>query len=229
MKTSNITEETPSRQLWFVVVICFAMTFMTGGILWTFGVFFKPIENDFGWSRTLVSSGYTLLLLGHATSVVIAGRLVDRHHPRLILLVSALLIGLGISLCSQAQSINQLRFFFFLVGLGSGANWTIPTTTVQRWFNNKKRAKLALAIVVTGVGVGALVFAPLNNYLILHYGWRNAYIIVGIIYFCVIALLSFSFYQQPKGNRMVLEREEFFQESDLPRLIGPTVKLVFSP
>ena len=159
---------------WFVVAACFAVTLSLGETFWTFGVFFKPLEDGFGWSRALVSSGYTAFLLGYTISVVTAGRLADRYNPRPIILASALLSGLGISLCSQTQSINQLRFFLFIAGLGAGASWSVPTSVVQRWFYKEKRAGLALSIVSAGVGVGALIFAPLINYLILNYGWRNA-------------------------------------------------------
>ncbi|MFW6114822.1 MAG: MFS transporter [Thermodesulfobacteriota bacterium] len=160
---------------WFVVGACFAATFTLGEAMWTFGVFFKPLENEFGWTRAMVSSGYTAFLIGYAISAIITGRLADRYSPRPILFVSALLAGIGTSLCSQIQGINQLRFFLFIAGLGAGATFSVPTSVVQRWFYRRPHAALALAIVVTGVGIGALVFAPLINYLILSYGWRNTY------------------------------------------------------
>jgi MFS family permease len=73
-----------------------------------------------------------------------------------------------------------------VAGLGSGATWSVPTSTVQRWFYGRQKAGLALAIVVAGVGIGALVFAPLINFLILSHGWRNAYLIIGILFFVII-------------------------------------------
>lgn len=106
---------------WLVVAACFAATFTLGEALFTFGVFFKPLKNEFGWSRALVSSGYTAFLIGYCISVMTGGRLADRYSPRPILFVSGLLAGVGISLCSQIQSINQLRVFLFIGGLGAGA------------------------------------------------------------------------------------------------------------
>lgn len=176
---------------WYVVAACVMVTFILGGPLYAFGVFFKPLENEFGWSRSVVSSGATAYLLGHATSIFASGRLVDRFHPRPILIVGAVLAGLGISLASQIHNVAELRGFLFLGGLGTGAAWSVPNTTVQRWFYRRPRAGLALAIVVTGIGLGALVFAPLINFLIQSYGWRNAYIIVGIIFFVLVVGASF--------------------------------------
>ena len=172
---------------WFVVIACFFVTMSLGETMWSFGVFFKPLESEFHWSRTLVSSGYTAFLIPYSLSSIVAGKISDRYGPRLILIASGTLAGLGISLCSQIQSVNEFRAFLAVAGLGAGATWSVPTSTVQRWFYGRPRAGLALAIVVGGVGIGALVFAPLINYFILNYGWRNAYLIIGILFFAIIA------------------------------------------
>ena len=74
--------------------------------------------------------------------------------------------------------------------MGTGANWSVPAAVVQRWFYGRKHAGVALSIMVTGLGVGALVFAPLINYLILSYGWRTSYLVVGIIFFVVVSLAT---------------------------------------
>jgi MFS transporter, OFA family, oxalate/formate antiporter len=172
---------------WFVVIACFFVTMSLGETMWSFGVFFKPLESEFHWSRTLVSSGYTAFLIAYSFSSIVAGKISDRYGPRLILIASGALAGLGISLCSQIQSVNELRAFLAVAGLGSGATWSVPTSTVQRWFCGRQGAGLALAVVVAGVGIGALVFAPLINYFILYYGWRNAFLITGILFFVIIA------------------------------------------
>ena len=193
---------------WFIVAACFIATFTCGEALWSFGVFFKPMEKEFGWSRALISSGYTGFLLGYAISVMAAGRLADRYSPRPILFLSACFAGLGVSLCSSVQSINQLRFFLLLGGLGAGGTFSVPTSLVQRWFYKKPRASLALGIVVAGVGTGALVFTPLVNYLILLSGWRNSYLIVGILFFCTIGLSSLIVKRSPTETTVILEGAE---------------------
>jgi MFS family permease len=188
-----VPEEAKSPTLfygWFVVGACFAVILIQGAAMWTFGVFLKPLANEFGWSRALVSSGYTAFLIGYVVSVITTGRLADRYSPRPILLVSALLAGLGFFLCSQVYTITQIRTFLFIGGLGVAATWSVPTSTVQRWFFARQRAGLALGIVVSGVGVGALIFAPLINFLILNYGWRGAYLVIGILFFTIITASS---------------------------------------
>jgi len=190
-----------------VVAACFVLTFILGEAVYSFGVFFKPLESEFDWSRTLVSSGYTAFVIGLAISNITAGRLADRFSPRPILLGIALLTGLGISLCSQVHSIDQLRIFLFVAGLGLGATWSVPNSIVQRWFYNRDRAGLALAIVISGVGVGGLIFAPLMNHLILSYGWRNAFLIAGIFSFLVLVIPSFVIKRSPMSEAMVSEEQ----------------------
>lgn len=176
---------------WFAMAACFAVMLTQGGTMWTFGVFLKPIARNFYWSRAQASSGYTAFLIGYVISVITTGRLADRYNPGPILFVSAILTGVGFSLCSQVHTLNRLRMYLFIGGLGSGANWSVPTSIVQRWFFTRERAGLALGITVSGVGVGALIFALLANYLVSSYGWRDTYLIFGIIFFAIMAASSF--------------------------------------
>ena len=171
---------------WVVVFACFLATLTLGETFWSFGVFFKPLESEFGWSRAVTSSAYTCFLIGHAISMVIGGRLGDRFSPRPILLATAAISGVGVALCSQTHSINQLRLFLFIAGLGAGPMWSVSTSTIMRWFSGHKRAGAALAIATTGVGAGAIVFAPLINYFIRSHGWRDAFLYVGIITFAIV-------------------------------------------
>ena len=195
---SEETKETKIFYGWFVVVACFFVTMSLGETMWSFGVFFKPLENEFGWSRTHISSGYTTFLIAYSFSALFAGRTADRYEPRLILIAGGALAGLGISLCSRIHSVNEFRVYLLLAGLGAGSTWSVPISTVQRWFFMRPRAGLALSIVVAGVGIGALVFAPLINYLILNHGWRNACLISGWIFFVLIVSASLVIRSNPK-------------------------------
>lgn len=191
---------------WLVVAACFAVTLTLGATWWSFGVFVEPLESDFGWSRSLVSSAYTSFQIGFAISVILVGRLVDRYSPRPILLASAVLVGLG-ALVSQVTDISQMRLLLLIVGLGAGATFLVPSYIVQHWFYGRKNAGLALGTVVSGIGFGALLFVPLTNYLVLSHGWRNAYLILSILLFAVIAIASLVTKRIPteSGDRSVGE------------------------
>ena len=188
---------------WFVVAACFMVTLTLGETFWAFGVFFKPLEDEFGWSRAMLSSSYSAFLIGYAISVVFAGRLADRYSPRPILFVTAVLLGVGIALAGLAQTINQLRFALFIAGLGSGATWSVPAASIQRWFYGRKWTGLALSIVLAGAGVGAIIFAPLVNYLITNFNWRSTYVIFGVLMFLIIAVSTFVIKRSPLETQPV--------------------------
>jgi OFA family oxalate/formate antiporter-like MFS transporter len=171
---------------WVVVFACFLATLTLGETFWCFNVFFEPLESDFAWSRAVTGSAYTCFLIGHAISLIIGGRLGDRISPRPILLATAVISGTAIAMCSQTHSVNQLRLFLFIAGLGAGPMWSVSTSTIVRWFSGHKRANLALAVTTTGVGAGAIIFAPLIRYFISTYGWRDAFLYVGIIMFVIV-------------------------------------------
>ena len=95
-----MTARQPVFYGWFIAAAGFAATLCVGEVLWSFGVFFEALETEFSWSRSLVSSGYTALLMGHGVSGIVAGRLADRYTARPIMLASALFAGPAIALCS---------------------------------------------------------------------------------------------------------------------------------
>ncbi len=189
--SSPETSARPDRYRdWMVLAACFGLTLTMGETFWSFGVFFKPLQQTFGWSRAAVSSIFTAFLFGYAISVITTGRLVDRGNPKPVLLGSALLIVTGLCGSSLSAAPSHFRISLFMVGLGSGATWSVPNTVVQRWFHGKRGAGMALGLVTSGVGLGALIFAPLINFLIQHYGWRTTFLILAILFGAIVGLAT---------------------------------------
>lgn len=173
---------------WVVVVGCFLCSFGYG-LFYTFGVFFTSLEADFAWSAAATASILPFHHIGLFFSNFIIGPLTDKYGPRIPLLLGALLIGSCISLLSQAHYLYQFYIFFLIASLGSGVYWTLSTTIVQRWFI--KNAGTPVGIVASGVGVGILFFSALSGYLITFYGWRAAFLYLGIISGLILLLCSF--------------------------------------
>ena len=162
---------------WVVVGCCFLASF-SYGIFYTFGIFFKPLQAEFGWSATLTSSIQSFHIAMAIVSTLLVGWATDRFGPQLTLACTGTLIGIGISLCSQVGELWQFYLFYGIASLGLGASWVLPMATVQRWF--VKQRGLTLGIVAAGIGSSVVVYAPTANSLILTYGWRLTYIILGI-------------------------------------------------
>ena len=172
---------------WVVVVACFLSAF-SYGLFFTIGIFFKPLQAEFGWSYTLTSSIHSLHMAVLILSTLLVGWSTDKFGPRLTILWGGTLIAVGISLCSQVNTIGQFFLFYGLASLGSGLVFSLPNATVQRWF--LKRRGLALGITAAGVGTGTLVYAPISNYLILAQGWRMSYIIMAIATWVILMIAA---------------------------------------
>ena len=173
---------------WVVVGACFICC-ATYGTFYTFGVFFKPLQEAFGWSHTLTSSVQSLHILVYVISSFFIGWATDRFSPRFPLLAGTFCLGLGYILCSRIQSITQLYLFYSIASVGAGVVWSLPLSTVQRWFIKKRG--LALGITLSGIGIGTFFWTPLVTHFIYASGWRTAYTMMGVGSCAVLFLAAF--------------------------------------
>ena len=76
--------------------------------------------------------------------------------------------------------------------------WSVATSTVVRWFAGRRRADLALALTTTGIGAGAIIFAPMINHFIGTYGWRDTFLYVGIMMAVIVLAAAVLVRQAPR-------------------------------
>jgi MFS family permease len=166
----------------WVVVTASAIGLFFGAfpiVVFSFGVFYPEFVRDFHTGRAAVAFAFTLHNTVGPVCAVWIGALADRFGPRRIILAG--LTALGIILLS-AQAIGaaiwQLYVFYVALGAVSCATTALPySLAVSGWFD--RRRGLALGIMMGGLGAGAIVVPPVAQWLILHYGWRTTFSIVG--------------------------------------------------
>jgi MFS family permease len=145
---------------------------------YAFGVFFKPLSSEFGWTRAMTAGAFSLVWISQGLLASVMGGLNDRFGPRLVLTVCGCLIGAGWLLTSQISAVWQLYLFYgVIVGAGLGGVFVPLTSTTARWFVAKRG--LMTGIVTAGVGIGTFLGPPVANWLIGVYSWRTSYIILG--------------------------------------------------
>lgn len=148
-------------------------------VVFSFGVFLRPITRNFHAGRGDVSFAYTLFSLIQAMSVPFAGWLMDRFGARNVILPSMVLgsfVLLLIPFCSG--NLSELYVFFGALGvLAAGAGPVAFAKVASHWFD--RRRGLALGVMMLGLGLGALVMPSLAQLLIAGFGWRVAYAAVG--------------------------------------------------
>ncbi len=163
---------------YIVVAAALLATVIDYGARLTIGVFFKPMLNEFDWSRALTSGAVTLSMLAQGTGAIFMGRLNDKFGPRFVMTLCGCLIGAGYLLMAMIHSVWQLYLFYgVIVGLGMSGVFTSLLSTVARWFVKWKG--LMTGIVAAGTGIGQLLAPPIANWLISVYDWRLAYTLIG--------------------------------------------------
>jgi len=165
----------------WLVLSAVALAMMTAsGIRTAFGVYVKPMEAEFGWSRAALSevAALSLLLLGAVSPL--AGRLADRWGPRRVIALSIVLLGVGtIGTAFVRELWHVYMTAGILMALGSGgAGLTTGSTVIARWF--EARRGLAIGVSSAAISVGQLGIIPLAAVLTLNQGWRTSYLVLGL-------------------------------------------------
>ncbi|MFC1914979.1 MFS transporter [Chloroflexota bacterium] len=171
---------------------------ITWGSMYSFGIFFKPVLLEFGWTRAVTSGAYSLAFLLNGFLGIFIGRLSDKYGPRIVVTVCSLLLASGYLLSAQIDAVWHLYLFYgVLVGIGSSGAYIPAVSTVARWFVAKRG--LMTGITMSSVGLGILIVPPIVNVLISNYGWRISFVIIGVITFILI-VLSAQFLKRDPGQ-----------------------------
>ncbi|HEY91020.1 MAG TPA: MFS transporter [Dehalococcoidia bacterium] len=178
------------------------MVFSAAGILashalifYSFGIFLRPITEQFNWDRGTLSAAISIGMLVSGPFSIVAGRLSDRYGPRLLVTVSAIISGLALLLMSQVSELWHVYLIYGVALSVGGSGCVVPiTTTIPRWF--RQRRGTALGLTWTGIGLGGIIAPMLAQWLISSYDWPMAYIVIGIINLIVAAPLALTL----KGN-----------------------------
>lgn len=166
---------------WWIVLTS-ALGLFLGPIpitIFAFGVFLKPLVQEFHSGRAGISLAFTLHSVVVALGLPFAGRLIDRFGARKVILPSTFMAGmilLSVSFCSGR--IWQLYLFYAALGVASCG--TAPVSycdVISHWFDRYRG--LALGITMLGLGAGALVMPSAAQHLIARIGWRLTFGAIG--------------------------------------------------
>ena len=165
---------------YIVVAAAFLIITVMWGATYSFGVFFKPLLEEFGWTRAMTSGAFSLSLVLTGLFSVVAGKLTDRFGPRKVMTVCGVFLGSGYLLASQINTLWQLYLFYgVIVGVGMGGSFVPLASTVARWFVRRRGMMTGLA--ASGIGMGVLIMPPIASWIIAGYGWRTSYRVVGMV------------------------------------------------
>ncbi len=157
----------------------------------TYVVFLLPLEREYGWTRSHLTSVYSIYLLMHGFTSPLVGLIFDRIGPRwvyttgLACMCGAFFLAAGLS--------NLWQFYLFvggMVGIGVSLTGMVPgSALLARWF--RERLSSAIGIAFSAAGVGTIIFVPLTQYLVGHYDWRLAYRVLGAALLLLVPIVAF--------------------------------------
>jgi MFS family permease len=105
--------------------------------------------------------------------------MIDRIGARPVMLVGALVTGLGLLACSAVADLWQLYIVFALTGCGLMCTTVIPCSVlISNWFVSRRGTAMSAAFV--GTSFGGMIMSPVANWIILKWGWRTAFAVGGI-------------------------------------------------
>jgi OFA family oxalate/formate antiporter-like MFS transporter len=149
---------TPSR--WNIASAAILMQVCLG-IIYAWSVFRGPLEQHYGWSKSVSVAPYRWSILFFTLAMIVAGFWQDRKGPKLVGSVGGILLGAGCLLAAFIGNTPEgLNISYGVVaGLGVGFAYVTPIATCVKWFPDKRGFVVGLAVM--GFGLGSLIFAPL--------------------------------------------------------------------
>lgn len=182
MKSSAPTEHDLAYEGWRVVFASAVGVFVSFAslLVYTFGVFLKPLAEEFAWSRETVSAAFGIAAMMVALCSPPLGYLFDRFGPRRIILPCLTIFGCAFaSLALLSPHLWHLYAIFVVLGMvANGTAQMAYSRAVSSWF--QQRRGLALAVMMCGGAVGAMVLPPTAQALIRVMGWRGAAATLGV-------------------------------------------------
>lgn len=182
MNTSQLSHRGWFYGWWVVCAAVVGMIVSQGPVLvFTFGIFMKPLAAEFGWTRSQISLALTVAILSAAFFTPWVGRLVDRYGARQVAIPALILFGLGVaSLAFLPANLVIFYLWFCCIGiLSAGGTPTAYAKAISHWF--VRRRGLALGLSMAGIGLGAAFMPIIAQHAVGAVGWRGGFAVIGAV------------------------------------------------
>lgn len=158
------------------------------------------MTEEFGWSRGQFFLGFTIMQLMGLITAPTVGSLVDRIGPRKVGIVG--LLGHAAMYVVLSMNTGSVPMFYLtFAGLAVFAAGTLPvtwTTVINGWFH--KNRGLAIGLTMAGIGLAAVLAPPFVQYLISSFGWRTAYLGIGLTALAISLPVVVTLFRMPEPD-----------------------------
>jgi sugar phosphate permease len=182
-KTQTATARLPkiSSQTYVIATAFLSLFALVGFAYYGLPFFFDFITREYGWSRTVVTSGNAMgkLLVGPLFGFI-AGWLIDKYGPRRLMMAGILMMGVALVGLSFADSLGLFYLFYIFNALGYVCGGPLPCQVLISSRFDKNRGK-AMGIAYLGIGTGGALVPLIAAALERNYGWHNSLAALGVI------------------------------------------------
>lgn len=177
-----------SKKRFLYAAVAF-VALLLGGLIYAWSLFIEPLEADFGWTRSQTSLIFTLSLISFSIGMIIAGELDRRGWAKPTMYATAAVAAAGFIASAFTSSLIWIYFTYgILVGLAAGLVTDCVMAIALRWFPDNQG--LVSGALLMGFGMGTMVLSPFVTLMLNHMSWRTTFIILGIVFGILFALVA---------------------------------------
>ncbi|HHJ9418938.1 TPA: OFA family MFS transporter, partial [Streptococcus pyogenes] len=194
------------------------------GSTYAWSVYRNPILQETGWDQAPVAFAFSLAIFCLGLSAAFMGNLVEQYGPRLTGTVSAILYASGNILTGLAIDRKEIWLLYIgygvIGGLGLGAGYITPISTIIKWFPDKRG--MATGFAIMGFGFASLLTSPIAQWLIETEGLVATFYLLGLIYLIVMLFASQLIIKPTAAEIAILDKKRLQSNSYL--IEGMTAK-----
>ncbi|WP_444811667.1 L-lactate MFS transporter [Streptococcus canis] len=187
----------------YVVATAGVLLHLMLGSTYAWSVYRNPIMQETGWDQATVAFAFSLAIFCLGLSAAFMGTLVEKFGPRVTGSLSAVLYASGNILTGLAIDRQEVWLLYLgygiIGGLGLGAGYITPVSTIIKWFPDKRG--LATGLAIMGFGFASLLTSPVAQWLIVSKGLVTAFYGLGVVYLAVMLLAS-QFIKKPTDREL---------------------------
>lgn len=178
---------------WFILGWAVLVMALASGTRMSFGIAMLPLSEQFGWTRTTLSTIALITGMVGGLLQMVMGILVDRYGARHLLGCGVALLGLGVWLLTISTTVWQFGLAYgVLVGIGMAATQQVVTSTlVANWFHRHRG--FAQSLLATAAASGWMLVVPVNMFIERTYNWMTMYRIMGTVLLVFVVPVIFLF------------------------------------
>jgi MFS family permease len=191
----SIYERLPFYYGWLVFTATFLSYLFMYGLRYSVGVFFVPLQDEFGWTSATTAGALTVFFWVYGVAALFIGRVCTGLGVRRTILLGGFLLGVGGILTSQTVELWHLYVSWGVIAaVGASILYTIPNMVLGRFFLRHRGKAVGWSSI--GISVSQAVLVPFAAWTVVQFGWRHAYLLLSAFVILGVSLPGYLIFRE---------------------------------